>query len=132
MPWTNEELFEVLDEEGNVVGEKPRGEVHSKGLRHKGAYILILDDKSRIFIQQRAKDKDLMPSTWDLSVAEHLMPKESWENACLRGAREELNVKVRNLKLLGKIDFKFKYKTGKIDNEMNQIYSAELGKCLKE
>ncbi|MDP6670724.1 MAG: NUDIX domain-containing protein, partial [archaeon] len=105
MPGTNEELFEVIDKDGKVVGKKPRGEVHARGLRHKGVYLIILDRKGHIFLQQRAKDKDLMPSAWDLSVAEHLKPSESFEEAAQRGAREELGVKVRNIKLLGKMSF---------------------------
>ena len=129
MLWDEKELFEVIDKEGNVIGEKPRARVHSLGLRHKGVYLIILDEKGRIFLQQRSKDKDIMPSRWDLSVGEHLQPKESYENACVRGAEEELNVKVRNLKFLGEIDFYFKYSNGKIDNELNQIF---VGKGIGE
>ena len=65
-----------------------------------------------------------MPLKWDFSVAEHLRPKEGYKEACLRGAEEELGIKVRNLKLLGEIDFHFKYKTGEEDNESNQLFAA--------
>ena len=121
-----EELFEVIDENGKVIGLKPRSEVHAAGLRHKGVYLLILDSEGRIFVQQRANDKDLMPSAWDLSVAEHLKPGESFKDACFRGAREELNVKVWNPKFLGEIDFYFKYPDGKIDHELNQVFVGEF------
>jgi len=90
MPWTNEELFEVIDSEGKVVGQKPRGEVHARGLRHKGVYLIILNEEGHIFLQQRAKDKDLMPSRWDLSIAEHLQPNESWEEAANGGQEKSL------------------------------------------
>lgn len=126
MPWTNEEMFEVIDKDGKVIDQKPRGEVHARGLRHKGVYLIILDRKGHIFLQQRAKDKDLMPSAWDLSVAEHLKPSESFEEAAQRGATEELGVKVRNLKLLGKMGFNFKYSSGEIDNELNHVFYSEF------
>ena len=125
MPWAEEESFEVIDEKGRVVGEKPRGEVHAQGLRHRGVYLIIKDEEGRIFLQQRAKDKDLMPSAWDLSCAEHLKPKESYRDACVRGAEEELGIKVQNVKYLGEIDFYFKYPRGQIDNELNQIFVGE-------
>ena len=125
MPWKPEEMFEVIGGKGEVIGQKPRGEVHKLGLRHKGVYLIIQDEQGRIFLQQRAKDKDLMPSVWDLSVAEHLKPKESYRDACVRGVEEELGIKVRNLKFLGEIDFYFKYPGGEIDNELNQIFAGE-------
>jgi len=62
---------------------------------------------------------------WDLSVAEHLKPNESYRDACIRGAKEELNIKVRNLKFLGEMHFHFKYPDGKIDNELNQIFVGQ-------
>ena len=124
-------MFEVIDEKGEVIGQKPRSKVHALGLRHKGIYLIILDDEGKIFIQQRAKDKDLMPSVWDLSVAEHLKPGESFEDAAIRGAVEELSVKVRNLKFLGELDFHFEYPHGKIDNESNQIFLAEFDGEIK-
>jgi isopentenyldiphosphate isomerase len=126
MPLTNEEMFEVVDKDGKVLDQKPRSEVHARGLRHKGVYLIILDRKGHIFLQQRAKDKDLMPSAWDLSVAEHLKPSETFTEAAQRGAREELGVKVRNLKLLGKMSFHFKYPGGEIDNELNHLFYSEF------
>lgn len=109
-----EEQFEVIDEKGKVLDLKPRSEVHGLGLKHRAADLLILDERDRIFIQQRAQNKDLMPLKWDFSVAEHLQPNESYRDAARRGAEEELNVKVRNLKLLGEIDFYFEGLSGEI------------------
>lgn len=119
------EIFEVVDEAGKVIGTEKRAVVHARGLRHRGIYLLVFDEQGRVFLQQRAKDKDLMPLKWDLSVAEHLLPGESYRNACLRGAKEELSIKVRNLKFLAKKPFHFKYPGGEIDNELNQLFVAE-------
>ena len=120
-----EEMFEIIDEAGNVIGTEKRSVAHVKGLRHRGIYLLVFDEGGRVFLQQRAEDKDLMPSKWDLSVAEHLLPGESYKNACLRGAKEELSIKVRNLNFLGEKHFKFEYLGGKIDNESNQLFVGE-------
>ena len=126
-----QELFEVIDEKGEVTDLKPRSEVHARGLRHKGIYLIICDEEERIFIQQRAKDKDIEASKWDFSVAEHLKPNETRREAVMRGAAEELSIKVRNLKLLGEMDWKYEYKTGVKDNELNQLFVAEFEGKIK-
>lgn len=126
MPWSNEELFEVIDENGKVIGQKPRGEVHSKGLRHKAIYLMIRNSGGLVFIQQRAKDKDLMPLKWDFSCAEHSQPGESWGGAASRGAREELGIKVRNMKFAGEMDWKCEYENGLKDDELNQFFVADF------
>jgi len=120
------EQFEVLDGKNHVVGRELRSVVHSKGLRHRGTYLLIFDKKGRVFVQQRAKNKDLMPSRWDISTAEHLKPGESYETAVVRGAQEELGIKIKNIKLLGEIKFYFEYPGGEIDNELNRLFMAEF------
>ncbi len=120
-----EELFEIIDEEDKTVGTEKRGVAHAKGLRHRAIYLLVFDERGRVFLQQRAEGKDILPLTWDLSVAEHLLPGESYRNACLRGAKEELPIKVRNPKLLAKKPFHFEYLTGEIDNELNQLFAGE-------
>jgi len=131
MPWTNEELFEVVDETDKVIGLRKRGEVHALGLRHRAVQVIIVDGRGRILLQQRAKDKDLMPLKWDFGIAEHLEPNETGREAGRRGAEEELNIKVRNLKFLGKMYFKYKYPNNEIDNESNQIFSAEFDGEIK-
>ena len=121
-----EEQFEVIDENGKVIGLKPRSEVHSKGLRHKGIYLLVFDKQGRVFVQQRAKDKDIVPSAWEFSLSEHLQPGESFEEAAVRGATEELGIKVRNLKFIAEIPYYFEYSNGKIDNELNRFFTVEF------
>ncbi len=121
-----EEMFEILNGKNQVVGLKPRSVVHSEGLKHRGIYIIILDKKGNLFIQQRAKNKDLMPSRWDISAAEHLKAGENYEDAAVRGAEEELGIKVRNIKLLGEIKFYFEYPGGEIDDELNAVFVAEF------
>jgi len=121
-----EEQFEVIDKEGKVIGLKPRSEVHAKGLRHKGIYLMVFDEKDKVFVQQRAANKDIEPLKWDFSMAGHLSPGEDFEKACLREAREELGIKVRNPKLVDEINWKYEYSNGLKDNELNHFFSAKF------
>jgi isopentenyldiphosphate isomerase len=120
-----EELFEVIDESGKVVGTEKRSVVHEKGFLHKSVDVFVLDEGGQIFIQQRSFDKDVGPGLWDLSAAEHLKPGESFEEAAARGVREELGVKAIGLKKIGEADFHFK--RGKIiDNEKKVIFRCSF------
>jgi len=87
-----DELFETLDESGKPIGMAPRSRVHQKGLWHRAVNIFLFRSDGRLIVQQRHPHKDVYPDAWDLSVAEHLRPGETYEQAALRGLREELGI----------------------------------------
>ena len=96
-----EELFEVIDEAGKVVGKEKRSLVHRKGLLHKSVHVFVLDERGQNFIQLRSEKRDIGPGLWDLSAAEHLKPGESFEEAAARGVKEELGVEPVEMEKLG-------------------------------
>jgi len=96
-----EEWFEILDEDGLEVGVAPRSRVHREGLWHRAANVLLFRSDGRLIVQRRQLSKDVCPGLWDLSVAEHLQPGETYEKAALRGLREELGVARVALEPLG-------------------------------
>ena len=70
----DEEVFEVFDYHGNLLGTERRSIVHQNGLLHKAVYCYVFNPQGQLLIQQRSKDKKIGPGQWDLSVAEHLSP----------------------------------------------------------
>ena len=67
------EYLEILDENGIFTGQiGTRKEIHQKGLWHGAVLVAILDDKNRILIQQRSKEKEKYAGKWDVSVAGHM------------------------------------------------------------
>ncbi len=56
-----------------------------------------------LIVQRRRAAKDVCPSVWDLSAAEHVRPGESYERAAQRGLREELGVEHVVLEALGDV-----------------------------
>jgi 16S rRNA (adenine1518-N6/adenine1519-N6)-dimethyltransferase len=118
-----EELFEVIDESGKVLCLKPRGEVHAKGLLHKGVYIALFDGSGRIFMQRRAACKDIMPLRWDFSAAGHLKPGESYAEAAARELKEELGVGGKNFEKLAEVRFRYNYGNA-VDNEANWLFKC--------
>ena len=126
----SEEIFEIVDEEGNVLRTEKRGIAHRTGLLHKGIHGFVLNGKKEVFIQKRSLNKLIGQDKWDASIAEHLKPGEKFEEAFVRGVKEELDVKVKNIQKLGEIRPHFKAK-GFDDNEIVQIFKSEFEGKIK-
>ena len=89
----NEELIDVLDENGIRTGEVlTRKEVHKRGLWHRIIVIAIINEKNEILIQQRSDDKDKNPGMWDISVTGHLSAGQDSLTAATREISEEVSV----------------------------------------
>jgi len=101
-----EEIFEVVDQRGRVIGHAPRSEVHGNPeLIHRSVHVLVLasDDRAgqqRIFLQKRSADKDIQPGKWDTSVGGHVAPGESVLEAAKREMSEELGITGVDIQLL--------------------------------
>lgn len=98
-----EEQFDIFDEMGNPLGIAPRSKAHREGLWHRAANVFLFCTDGRLLIQRRQSRKQVCPGAWDLSVAEHLLPGESFEEGALRGLREELGVDDVDLEPLGEV-----------------------------
>ena len=77
-PLTMEELFEIFTVEGELNGLAARDIVHEHGLWHSASNVFLFRQDGQLIIQRRHESKDVCPGLWDLSVAEHLQPRESF------------------------------------------------------
>ena len=87
-----EELFEIFTEEGEPNGLAARDIVHARGLWHRASNVFLFRPDGRLIVQRRHASKDVCPGLWDLSVAEHLEPRESFLAGAIRGISEELGI----------------------------------------
>jgi len=88
-----EELFDIVDEQGRVVGRAPRAACHGDpSLAHRVVHILVFNGAGDLLLQKRGRDKDIQPGKWDTSVGGHLNAGESYDEAVLRELEEELGV----------------------------------------
>ena len=79
----SEEMFPVVDEDGNILSAATRGECHSGSkLLHPG----------ELYLQKRPEWKDIQPGKWDTAVGGHIDLGESVEMALKREVREELGI----------------------------------------
>lgn len=87
------ELFDVVDDNDQVVATKPRTEVHDANLLHRAVHILVFNQDGELLLQKRSAWKDREPSKWDSSAAGHLEPGESYEAGAIRETEEELGIR---------------------------------------
>lgn len=119
-----DELFQTYQEDGTPAGIVPRSDVHRLGLWHRAANVLLYRSDGCLLLQQRSQDKDVCPGLWDLSVAEHLTPGESFVQAAHRGLKEELGLSDIRLEPLMETT-KVIYQCGGIDDrEFQQTFKA--------
>lgn len=88
----SDEILDIVDENDVVVGQAPRGEATARGLRHRCVFIEARDAEGRVFVHRRTATKLVFPSHYDMFVGGVVGAGESYEEAALREAEEELGV----------------------------------------
>ncbi|WP_055590385.1 NUDIX hydrolase [Streptacidiphilus griseoplanus] len=88
-----DELLDVVDEQDRVVGTARRGEVYRRRLLHRCVFVLCRDAEGRIFVHRRAAAKLFSPLTYDVFVGGVVGAGESYADAAVREAEEELGVR---------------------------------------
>ena len=102
----NEELFPVVDEQGQVVGKASRGECHGGSmLLHPVVHLHVFNSQGALYLQKRPQWKDIQPGKWDTAVGGHIDYGETPEEALRREAREELGIVELNAEPMGKYVF---------------------------
>ncbi len=90
---SGEEMLPLIDETGKVIGVAPRSECHKgPGKLHPVVHLQIVDGKGGMYLQKRAKNKDIQPGMWDSAVGGHVSAGEDLDAALARELREELGV----------------------------------------
>jgi len=91
-PLSADEVLDVVDESDRVVGQARRAEVYARRLRHRCAFVLARDAGGRVFVHRRTDRKLVFPSLYDMFVGGVVGAGESYDDAALREAEEELGV----------------------------------------
>lgn len=85
-----EEKFDIVDVNDQVIGSEPRSAVHAKGLMHRAVHVLVFNREGELFLQKRSQSKDRWPGAWDSSCSGHVDSGEDYETAAMRELQEEL------------------------------------------
>jgi isopentenyldiphosphate isomerase len=90
----SEDWFDIVDESDEVVGRRPRGEVHRLGLLHRAVHVLVFNAAGSVFLQKRSLNKDRQPGLWDSSASGHVDSGEDYDNCAVRELREEIGLRL--------------------------------------
>lgn len=101
-----EELFPVVDADGQILGSISRGEAHggSKVL-HPVVHLHLFNSAGELYLQKRPAWKDIQPGRWDTATGGHVELGESVAQALEREVREELGVTDFRVEQLGSYVF---------------------------
>ena len=96
------EIFDVVDEEDNVIGQATRQECHQKGLLHRAVHVLIFNSGGELLLQQRSLKMDTAPGYWTGSATGHVKSGDDYLETAHRELGEDLGIKI-DLHALGKV-----------------------------
>lgn len=91
-----DEIFDVVDENDQVLYSLSRGEIHKRHLRHRAIHIFWLNLSGEICLQRRSYAKDNSPGYLSSSCAGHVDSGESYLTAAVREFREELGITIKS------------------------------------
>jgi isopentenyl-diphosphate Delta-isomerase len=90
----SDEIFDIVDERDQVIGQSPRREVHRVGHKHRAVHVLVFNARGEVFLQKRSMSKDTHPGVWDSSSSGHLDCGEDYDACAIRELREEIGLAI--------------------------------------
>jgi geranylgeranyl diphosphate synthase, type I len=124
----DEDLVELVDEAGSVIGHAARTAVHhAQTPRHRAFSVYLTDDAGRVLLTRRALSKATWPGVWSNSCCGHPRPGEMDLTAIHRRVCEELGVEVRNVEaILPDFSYTATDPHGLVENEACPVYRASI------
>jgi len=92
LPQKAGEIFDVVDENDQVIGQATRAEVHAQKLVHRAIHVFVTNKRGDLLLQKRSLLKDACPGVWDSSVSGHLDAGEDYAAAAVRELEEEMGI----------------------------------------
>lgn len=88
-------ILNVIDQEGNILREATRQEIHEKGLLHAEVHVWFYTPDGQMIFQHRAKDKDTWPDLLDATVGGHVEVGDTYEQTALKECEEETGTVIK-------------------------------------
>lgn len=90
----SEEIFDIVNDRDEVIGQMPRRMVHRDGHKHRAVHVLVFGSDGRAFLQKRSMTKDTSPGKWDSSASGHVDAGEDYDACAIRELREEIGLEI--------------------------------------
>ena len=121
-----EELVQLVDEDGTLLGTAPKATVHTESTPlHLAFSCHVFDPDGRVLVTRRALAKKTWPGVWTNAFCGHPAPGEPFEEAIRRRARQELGLEVGSIEP-GLPDFRYRAvdASGIVEYEVCQVFRA--------
>ena len=102
-PQQGDEIFDVVDENDEVIRQETRDNVHQDDLLHRAVHMFAFNKRKELFLQKRSRLKDNHPGVWDSSAAGHLNAGEGYEPTAIRELEEELGIENAEVQEIARI-----------------------------
>ena len=124
----DEDLVELVDEGGRVIGQAARATIHhSNTPRHRAFSVYLTDAAGRVLLTRRALSKLTWPGVWSNSSCGHPRPGETDVAAIHRRVREELGLEVMDVEvMLPDFGYTATDPNGLVENEDCPVYRAVI------
>lgn len=128
-------ILNVLDEQGTVIGQATREEIHLKGLLHAEVHVWFYTPNKEIIFQHRSKEVETYPDLLDATAGGHVEMGQTYLEAALMEMHEEVGVDVApgQLRFIATtIDSSFDPVTQRRNHPRREVYALEFKGDLKD
>lgn len=122
------ELVVLCTEDGHKAGTALKAEVHTASTPlHFAFSAWLFDDCGNVLLTRRALNKLTWPGVWTNSFCGHPGPDETFEEALVRRASEELGTTVKKIEsVLPSFRYRAVDASGIVENEICPVFFAEV------
>jgi isopentenyldiphosphate isomerase len=113
------EIFAVVDDDDNVVGEATWDELREKKLTHRTSNVFVFNSKGELYVHKRAAGLSLYPGMYDVKFGGITRAGESYDDCAKRELEEESGIKDVEIEFL----FPLKFRQG-MNNCNRKVYKT--------
>jgi len=115
----------LVDEQNNVLGTKPKDEVHTTNTPlHRGFSLFLFNSQRELLITKRSQSKKTFPGIWSNTVCGHPGLSETNISAAKRRLKDELGIEITKIKEVAPYSYRFTDANGIVENEICPILLA--------
>lgn len=121
----NQGLLDIINEQGEIIGQAPRDQIHREGLLHREINVWFYTPDGKIIFQHRSPDKQSAAGKLDATVGGHVEPGTDFLQTAVQEALEEtgLTIRPQDLKLLASLRRTFHLRPDFTNNIISNAYS---------